>query len=218
MGLYQKMHNVMVESEGLSKEMTVGFGQNSYKAVSEAAVLNTIKPLLKKHGLVLFPVSIQAIDRVDTFQTAKGESNRLMTQVIAKYKIVDIDTGEFEILETIGNGVDTQDKASGKALTYGYKALLQKSFCLFSGEDTDNEHSDDITKRNTKAEVDTLKDEVKPVTLQDLLTLAESKKVTNEQLLTKVNNATPEKDHVTDVQKLTEQQIIGLYKLLGKVK
>ena len=39
----------------------------------------------------------------------------------AKYKIVDIDSGEFEILETVGYGVDSQDKASGKAMTYAYK-------------------------------------------------------------------------------------------------
>ena len=49
MGLYEKMFKVMEESEGIEKNMTVGFGSNSYKAVSEASVLNAIKPLLKKH-------------------------------------------------------------------------------------------------------------------------------------------------------------------------
>ena len=29
--------------------------------------------------------------------------------------------------------------------------MIQKTFCLFSGEDTDNEHSDDITAKQTKA-------------------------------------------------------------------
>jgi hypothetical protein len=150
MSLYKKMHAVMCESEAISKEMTVGFGQNAYKAVSEASVLNEIKPLLKKHGLVIFPVAMEVVDRYDIFTTAKGESSRLMTQVKAKYKIVDVDTGESEILETVGNGVDTQDKASGKAITYGYKALIQKTFCLFSGEDSDNEHSDNVTDKQTK--------------------------------------------------------------------
>ena len=150
MGLYEKMFKVMEESEAIEKNMSVGFGSNSYKAISEASVLNAVKPLLKKHKLILFPIKIEAKDMVDTFTTAKGESVRLMTQVKATYKIVDAESGESEILETIGNGVDTQDKASGKAMTYAYKALLQKTFCLFSGEDTDNEHSDDITAKNTK--------------------------------------------------------------------
>lgn len=149
MGLHAKMHAIMMESEAIEKNLSVGFGSNSYKAVSEASVLNAIKPLLKKHKVILFPVKIEVKDMVDSFNTSKGESVRLMTQVKAQYKIVDVETGEFEILESIGNGVDTQDKASGKAMTYAYKALFQKTFCLFSGEDTDNEHSDDITERNT---------------------------------------------------------------------
>lgn len=152
MGLYEKMYKVMEESEAIEKNMSVGFGSNSYKAISEASVLNAVKPLLRKHKLILFPIKIEAKDMVDTFVTAKGESVRLMTQVKATYKIVDAESGESEILETIGNGVDTQDKASGKAMTYAYKALLQKTFCLFSGEDTDNEHSDDITAKQTKAQ------------------------------------------------------------------
>lgn len=148
-GLYQKMHRVMCETEGIEKNLTVGFGGSAYKAVGEASVLNAVKPLLKKHGLVLMPVGIDHEERIDSFLTAKGETSRVMTQIKAKYKIVDIDTGEYEILETIGNGVDTQDKASGKAMTYGYKVLLQKTFMLFSGEDTDNEHSDEITDKQT---------------------------------------------------------------------
>lgn len=148
-GLYKKIHAVMCETEGIEKNLTVGFGGNSYKAVGEASVLNEIKPLLKKHGLVLFPIELDVNEKLDVFPTAKGDTSRLMTQIKAKYKIVDIDTGEYEILETIGNGVDTQDKASGKAMTYALKVLLQKTFMLFSGEDTDNEHSDAITDKNT---------------------------------------------------------------------
>ena len=44
MGLYKKIHAVMCDSEGLEKNMTVGEGKNAYKAISEAEVLNTIKP------------------------------------------------------------------------------------------------------------------------------------------------------------------------------
>lgn len=156
MGLYQKIHAVMIDSEALDKSMTVGFGANSYKAISEASVLNLVKPLLKKHGLVIFPVSVHICEIKDIYNNAKGETTRLMSQVVATYKIVDIDTGEFELLATVGNGCDTQDKASGKALTYGYKALLQKTFCLFSGEDTDNTHSDAMDKQQTYSKKETV--------------------------------------------------------------
>ena len=147
--LYKKMHAVMVESEAIEKKMTVGEGKNSYKAVSEAAVLNAIKPLLKKHGLVIFPVGVRISESFQEYQGKYGTTQRFMSELHAKYKLVDIDTGEFEILETVGYGADSQDKGSGKAMTYAYKALIQKTFCLFSGEDTDNEHSDDIDKKNS---------------------------------------------------------------------
>lgn len=148
--LYKKMHQVMMDSEAIEKNMTVGDGgKNSYKAVSEAAVLNAIKPLLKKHGLVIFPVGIKIQENFQEYQGKYGITQRFMSELHAKYKLVDIDTGEFEILETVGYGADSQDKGSGKAMTYAYKALIQKTFCLFSGEDTDNEHSDDIEKKNS---------------------------------------------------------------------
>ena len=147
--LYKKMHQVMMDSEAIEKKMTVGEGKNSYKAVSEAAVLNAIKPLLKKHGLVMFPVGVRISESFQEYQGKYGTTQRFMSELHARYKIVDIDTGEYEILETVGYGADSQDKGSGKAMTYAYKALIQKTFCLFSGEDTDNEHSDDIEKKNS---------------------------------------------------------------------
>ena len=150
MSLYKKIHAIMCETEAISKSVTVGEKQNAYKAVGEADVLNVIKPLFKKHGLVIIQNEVSVLDRFDLFPTKYGESARLMTQVHTKFKIVDVETGEFDFIEAIGNGVDTQDKASGKAQTYALKVGLQKTFLLFSGEDSDNEYSEDITEKNAE--------------------------------------------------------------------
>jgi len=56
MSLYEKIYNVMNESEGLEKNLSVGTGSSSYKAVGEAEVLNMLKPLFKKNKLIIFPV------------------------------------------------------------------------------------------------------------------------------------------------------------------
>ncbi len=134
----------MTESESLEKDMTVGSNKFSYKAISEATVLNNVKPLLKTHGVILFPIKVESKEIRDEVETSKGTTTRLLTQIHATYKICDVDSGECELLETVGNGVDTQDKGTGKAMTYAYKTLLQKTFMLFSGEDTDNTHSQEI--------------------------------------------------------------------------
>lgn len=159
MGLYQKMHMVMCDTKSLERDKEVGFGRNAYKAISESSVLNEIKPLFKKYGLIIFPCEVQVNDRVDTFITKDGDASRLMTQVIHKWKIVDTESGEFDFIVSVGNGVDTQDKSSGKAQTYSLKVALQKTFMMFSGEDSDNEHSDSITEKQTasRAPVDEAK-------------------------------------------------------------
>jgi hypothetical protein len=148
MGLYEKIYNVMNESEGLEKDLTVGSGSSSYKAVGEKEVLNMLKPLFKKHKLIVFPVDGDISEQNSIYEsTYKDEvttKTRNVTQIKVKFKIVDIETGESEILMGFGNGADSQDKGSGKAFTYAFKTMLSKTFMLFSGEDTDNTHSDDI--------------------------------------------------------------------------
>lgn len=150
MSLYEKIYNVMNESEGLEKDLVVGSGSNSYKAVGEKEVLNMLKPLFKKHKLIVFPVDGDISEENSVYNTEyKGEvttKTRNVTQIKVKFKIVDVETGESEFLMGFGNGADSQDKGSGKAFTYAFKTMLNKTFMLFSGEDTDNEHSDDIGK------------------------------------------------------------------------
>jgi hypothetical protein len=148
MGLYEKIYSVMNESAGLEKDLTVGTGASSYRAVGEKEVLNMLKPLFKKHKLIVFPVDGDMSEQNSVFESTYKEEvttkTRNVTQIKVKFKIVDIETGESEILMGFGNGADSQDKGSGKAFTYAFKTMLSKTFMLFSGEDTDNTHSDDI--------------------------------------------------------------------------
>jgi hypothetical protein len=148
MGLYEKMYNVMCETEGLEKNLEVGAGTSKYKAIGESEVLNMMKPLFKKYKLIIFPVDGEMAENNSTFESEYNgkmtTKTRNVTQLKVKFKIVDIETGESEYLMSFGNGADSQDKGSGKAFTYAFKAVLSKSFMLFSGEDTENTHSDDI--------------------------------------------------------------------------
>ena len=148
MSLYEKIYAVMNESAGLEKNLQVGTGNSSYKAVSEAEVLNMMKPLFKKHKLIIFPVDGEVTEHNSSFETEyKGKvttKTRNVTQLKVKFKIVDVETGESEILIGFGNGADSQDKGAGKAFTYAFKNVLSKTFMLFSVEDADNHHSDDI--------------------------------------------------------------------------
>lgn len=151
MSLHEKMFNVMNDSDAVEKSMTVGKGVNAYKAVSEATILNMIKPLFKKYKLIIFPISGDIQEIVDVYNKTDydgktTESQRAITQLQIIYRIMDIETDEFQDVVGFGNGADSQDKGAGKAFTYSFKNALSKTFMLFSGEDTDNDHSDDIGK------------------------------------------------------------------------
>jgi hypothetical protein len=148
LGLYEKIYNVMNESAGLEKNLQVGTGSSSYKAVGEAEVLNMLKPLFKKNKLIIFPIDGDISETNSSWESEyngkKETKTRNVTQLRVKFKIVDVETGESEVITGFGNGADSQDKGSGKAFTYAFKTALSKTFMLFSGEDTDNTHSDDI--------------------------------------------------------------------------
>lgn len=135
LNLYQKISAVMKDVEYLSKDDAIEFKSTKYKAISEEKVTSTVRASLIKHGLIILPIE-QEHKRVDT-----------LTTVDVKYKIIDIDTGEFEILASSGTGADTQDKGVGKAMTYSYKYLLLRSFAIPTGEDPDKVSSAELDEK-----------------------------------------------------------------------
>lgn len=136
LNLYQKISAVMKDVEYLSKDDAIEFKSTKYRAISEEKVTSTVRASLIKHGLIILPIE-QDHKRVDT-----------LTTVDVKYKIIDIDTGDFEILASSGTGADTQDKGVGKAMTYSYKYLLLRSFAIPTGEDPDKVSSAELDEKH----------------------------------------------------------------------
>lgn len=138
--LYQKMLSVMKSIDHLSKDDTVAFGNTKYKAISEEKVTTTVRNELINNGLIVFPIE----------QEHSREGN--LTTVNVKYKIVDTETGESEILVSSGTGADTQDKGVGKAMTYAFKYLFLRTFAIPTGEDPDKVSSAELDHKQKKAE------------------------------------------------------------------
>lgn len=141
-----KIYNVMCATESLEKNMTVGKGSNAYQAIGEATVLNVIKPLFKQEKLIMLPTKTVATEITEQYPDPYDKTKtktKSMTQLLITFILVDAETGESIEVEVAGNGFDSLDKGTGKATTYAYKTALQKTFMLFSGEDTDAHHSND---------------------------------------------------------------------------
>ncbi|MEJ3717066.1 ERF family protein [Paenibacillus polymyxa] len=140
LNLYKKISAVMKDVEYLSKDDEVEFGKTKYRAITEEKVTATVRASLIKHGLVVLPIK----------QVHTRDGN--LSTVDVDYKIVDIDTGEHEIIVSSGTGADTQDKGVGKAMTYSYKYLFLRTFAIPTGEDPDKVSSAELDDKQRKRE------------------------------------------------------------------
>ncbi len=151
MNLYEKLLNITNDIKSVAKNLEVGIGKNSYKAVGEADVLKTVKELEYKYRVYSFPQERRLIDKaiLETEKEYQGtitRSNQLFMRIEVEYVFVNIDNPEESIkVITYGDGVDSNDKAPGKAMTYADKYALLKAYKIVTGEDPDQDPSPDKT-------------------------------------------------------------------------
>lgn len=144
MNIYEKLQAIVSEIGVIEKNLNVEISKtSSYKAVSERDVLDNVKPLETKYHVYSYPAERKIIDSdVLVKETSYGKTNTLFMRMEVTYRFVNIDKPE-EIVEvkTFGDGLDTGDKAPGKAMTYADKYALMKAYKLSTGDDPDKDAS-----------------------------------------------------------------------------
>lgn len=146
MNIYQKMSAITKEINTVAKNLQVGEGKNQYKAVGEADVLAAVKPIEAKHGVYSYPFDREIVESGEIVSTTKyGDRKSLYLRVKTVYRFVNVDEpSEFIDITTYGDGVDSQDKAPGKAMTYGDKYALLKAYKIQTGDDPDQNESETL--------------------------------------------------------------------------
>lgn len=150
MNIYQRMAAITAELQTVAKNLTVPTGgKNSYKAVSERDILDAVKPIEAKHGVYSYPVSRTVLESnlLESENTYNGQTKKtttFMTRIETVYRFVNVDKPE-EYIETttFAEGIDSQDKGSGKAMTYADKYALMKAYKISTGDDPDQTASED---------------------------------------------------------------------------
>jgi len=147
MNIFQRMSAITQEISTVAKNLNVDAGKSSYKAVGEADVLAAVKPIEAKHGVYSYPHKRVIVDSGEMVsQTKYGERKQLFMRVATVYRFVNMDKpDEYIDITTYGDGVDTQDKAPGKAMTYGDKYALLKAYKIQTGDDPDQNASEDLS-------------------------------------------------------------------------
>ena len=144
MNIFEKMAAITAELQTVAKNLTVATSKTaSYKAVSERDILDAVKPLEAKYGVYSYPVSRVILESHLLESEYQGnKKTTFMTRIQTIYRFVNIETPD-EYIDTItfAEGIDSQDKGSGKAMTYADKYALMKGYKISTGDDPDQEAS-----------------------------------------------------------------------------
>lgn len=148
LNIYEKLSLITEEIGVVEKGLKVQVNKtSSYKAVSERDVLDAVKPIEKKYRVYSYPVKREVIDRDTLVKESEyngniTRTNTLFMRIETTYRFVNIDNpSEYTETTVYGDGLDTGDKAPGKAMTYADKYALMKAYKLSTGDDPDKEAS-----------------------------------------------------------------------------
>lgn len=174
MTIFEKLSAITSELSVVAKNLVVGEGRSSYKAVGEADVLAAVKPLEAKYKVYSYPYSRRVIDS-DTLTVSKTyngnttETTKFFMRVETVYRFVNIEKpDEYVDVTTYGDGVDSNDKACGKAMTYADKYALLKAYKIITGDDPDQFKSEDAKVERSTAKIGGVEVQThKPIVTQD---------------------------------------------------
>lgn len=205
MCLAEKIVKIMSEVQRIQKDDNVEFGKTKYKALSEEKITAIMHEKLVKYNILVYPIE-QEWSREGT-----------ITHVNVKYRMVNAENpADFIEIVSCGDGADTQDKGSGKAMTYAFKYMWLRTFAMPTGEDPDKISSDELDAKEAQAKEEAkMKAEsaAKPITKAKVKAL-ESLLSDNGILLETVY----ELYKVTSLAELTEQKHMNIIEHLKDIK
>lgn len=150
MNIFQRVAAITAELGIVAKNLEVEVSKkNSYKAVSERDILDAVKPLEEKYRVYSYPSDRKIIDdeilegEKTDFNGNPVKTTTFFTRIQTTYTFVNIDnpTDTYSTI-VFSEGIDTQDKGSGKAMTYADKYALMKAYKISTGDDPDQETSE----------------------------------------------------------------------------
>lgn len=137
---------------------------NNFRAVSESAILDVIEPVFSEEN-IFYKIEVKE-QHLDIREAYGSKGKKLQFIATLTLRLCFYQThGDEEVpifeTESVGMGIDDNDKAMGKAYTYAVKYALLKLFRLRYSDDTDFKASEPLYLEKPKTEVDPVKEEAK---------------------------------------------------------
>lgn len=140
--IYQAINSIMEDLEPISKDKRASYGSGNggyaYRGVDD--VMNALQPLMKKHGLFVVPrvVHQEREERIEE-KAYNGQTKQSRTKfsiLTVEYTFYALD-GTSVTATVVGEGMDSGDKASNKAMSVAYKYACFQVFSIPTEEMVD---------------------------------------------------------------------------------
>jgi len=124
-GIYEAMAAIQAELGAITKDKRCTQGANfAYRGIDD--VYNALNPLLGKHGVFVLP---SAGERTTECRTTRNGAAMEVVTVRMTYRFCHKD-GSFVECSTIGEAMDSGDKATNKAMSVAHKYAVLQTFCV----------------------------------------------------------------------------------------
>ncbi|MBP3888557.1 MAG: ERF family protein [Cellulosilyticum sp.] len=154
MNIYESINAIMQDMGAIGKNKT-NIQQNfKFRGIDD--VMNHLKPLLAKYKVFVVP-QVLSYEREER-KTSKG-NNLLYSVCNIKYTFYAEDGSNVEAVVT-GEGMDSGDKATNKAMAIAFKYALFQVFCIPTEEMKDPD-ADTPTESSKKTEIVLTDEQVK---------------------------------------------------------
>ena len=124
MNIYQSIVGIMQDIPAIGKDKVNAQQHFKFRGIDD--VMNVMQPILAKHKVFVVP---QVLEQVREERTTSKGGNLIYSTLKIKF-IFYAEDGTFVEAITEGEGMDSGDKASNKAMSIAFKYALFQVFCI----------------------------------------------------------------------------------------
>lgn len=124
-GIYSAMAAIVSEIGAIGKDKRCSQGASfAYRGIDD--VYNALNPIMAKHGVFVLPIAGER--KTEYRQTQKGATIEIVVMRMT-YKFCHADGSSVEAV-TVGQAMDSGDKATNKAMAIAHKYAILQAFCI----------------------------------------------------------------------------------------
>ena len=143
--IYKKIAAILADSDAIGKDRINNQQGFRFRGIDD--VYNSLHPILAKHGV--FSTTTVLEDRTEERQSARGGT--LIYRILKVQFTFYAEDGSFVQSVVIGEGMDSGDKASNKAMAIAHKYALLQLLAIPTGDakDPDAESHEVLPKKQS---------------------------------------------------------------------